>query len=66
MASVLVKNRAYRALQEALRRLGFYERRLRNFDGSWAGTGEPGNRFLDDTHPYARDLDVFRLMSEGE
>ena len=28
-------------------------------DGRWAGSGEPGDRYLDPAHPYARDLDLF-------
>ncbi len=37
----------------------FYERGLARLDGRWAGAGEPGNRFLDEHHLYARDLDLF-------
>jgi hypothetical protein len=59
VAAVLEKNRALRGWQEALRRFHFYQRRLCNFDGTWAGTGEPGNAYLDDAHPCARDLDLF-------
>ena len=59
MSAVLEKNRAYRAWQRALCALGFYERRLANLEECWAGTGEPGTRFLDDAHPCARDLDLF-------
>jgi hypothetical protein len=38
----------------------FYERALARLDGRWTGTGgETGDRFLDDAHLYARDLDLF-------
>jgi hypothetical protein len=56
---VLEKNRAQRAWQRAFSALRFYERRLTNVEERWAGTGEPGNRFLDDAHLCARDLDLF-------
>jgi hypothetical protein len=59
VSAVLEKNRTYRAWQRALCALGFYERRLANLEEFWAGTGEPGTRFLDDAHPCARDLDLF-------
>lgn len=59
VSAVLEKNRAYRAWQRARFALGYYERRLANLEECWAGTGEPGTRFLDDAHPCARDLDLF-------
>ena len=37
----------------------FYERSLRRLEGRWIGVGETGERFLDDGHLYARDLDIF-------
>ena len=38
----------------------FYERALARLGGRWAGTGgETGDRFQDDGHLYARDLDLF-------
>ncbi|HUR35379.1 MAG TPA: hypothetical protein VM032_16355 [Vicinamibacterales bacterium] len=42
-------------LQRARR---YYERGLSRLDGTWAGTGPDGSRFLGDHH-YARDLDLF-------
>src|SRR5436190_23737180 len=59
VSAVLGKNRAYRAWQAAQRAADFYERRLANVEERWAGTGEPGSRFLNDNHPCARDLDLF-------
>jgi hypothetical protein len=42
------------------RGVAFYERALARLDGRWVGTGaETGDRFLDDEHLYARDLDLF-------
>lgn len=36
----------------------YYERGVTRLDGTWVGTGPDGARFID-THPYARDLDLF-------
>jgi hypothetical protein len=43
----------------AIRGIGFYERGLTRLDDRWIGTGEPGERFRDDSHVYANDLDLF-------
>src|SRR5262245_5884978 len=37
----------------------FYERGLARLEDRWSGQGEPGADFLDSTHPYAQDLDLF-------
>lgn len=39
--------------------MAFYERGLARLEDRWAGTGETGERFVQDAHPYARDLDLF-------
>jgi hypothetical protein len=37
-----------------------FNRRLRDrLEGRWAGQGEPGTRFLDESHPCSLDLDLF-------
>jgi hypothetical protein len=41
------------------RAISFYERGLARLSDRWAGSGETGERFLDPSHPYARDLDLF-------
>jgi hypothetical protein len=46
-------------LERRRRAQRFFERALARLDGKWAGTGEPGDRYLDPAHPYARDLDLF-------
>jgi hypothetical protein len=48
-----------RARRSAARAVQFYEQRLAVLDGLWVGRGEPGTRFLDETHLYAEDLDLF-------
>jgi hypothetical protein len=45
------------------RAISFYERGLARLNDRWSGTGETGERFLDQTHPYARDLDLFGAAS---
>jgi hypothetical protein len=59
VGGVVARGALVRAWRQALGRARFYEGRLVKMAGSWAGTGETGNRFLDDAHPYARDADVF-------
>ncbi|HEX5483231.1 MAG TPA: DNA mismatch repair protein MutS [Terriglobia bacterium] len=56
---VVLHQRVLKALRKISRAIGFYERGLARLDGSWAGGGESGERFLDESHPYARDLDLF-------
>jgi hypothetical protein len=52
-------DRVIRARDVAARAIAFYERGLARIDDRWPGTGEPGERFADDRHPYANDLDLF-------
>ena len=41
------------------RAAAFYELGIARLTDAWAGTGEPGLRFLAADHPYAADLDLF-------
>ena len=41
------------------RGIAFYERGLSRLEDRWAGGGEQGERFRDDSHVYANDLDLF-------
>jgi hypothetical protein len=43
----------------AARAISFYERGIARLDDRWMGSGEPGDRFRDEKHPYANDLDLF-------
>ncbi|MGH9310758.1 MAG: MutS-related protein, partial [Vicinamibacterales bacterium] len=52
-------DRVLRARDAAQRGLAFYERGLARLEDRWPGTGEPGDRFRDDHHIYANDLDLF-------
>jgi DNA mismatch repair ATPase MutS len=55
--------RALRSLKRCSRIIAFYERGLARLDNRWMGAAEPGDRFLDPSHPYARDLDLFGKAS---
>ena len=48
-----------RARAATARSIAFYHRGLARIEDRWAGAGEPGERFRDDHHPYAADLDLF-------
>lgn len=52
-------DRVIRARDAAARAIAFYERGLARIEDRWSGTGEPGERFRDDRHLYANDLDLF-------
>jgi hypothetical protein len=52
-------DRVLRARELAIRGVAFYERGLARLEDRWPGTGEPGERFRDDRHVYANDLDLF-------
>jgi hypothetical protein len=56
---VVIHDRLLRILERRRRAQRFFERALARLDGKWAGTGDPGDRYLDPAHPYARDLDLF-------
>ena len=56
---VIVQERVLRARRKSERAAAFYERGLARLEGKWVGTGEQGVRFLDPSHPYAADLDLF-------
>ncbi len=53
------KKGAGAAWRRADQAVAYYERRLLRVAESWAGTGEPGLGYLNETHPYAPDLDLF-------
>ena len=55
----VVHERVLRKLRRCARLSAFYRRGMARLEDRWAGTGDPGERFLDAAHPYARDLDLF-------
>ena len=56
---VKLHERTLRARDNAERAVAFYERGLARIEDRWIGTGEHGERFRDDHHLYANDLDIF-------
>ncbi|RPI13004.1 MAG: DNA mismatch repair protein MutS, partial [Acidobacteriales bacterium] len=59
VALAFVHDRVLRGRTLAGRVVAFYEYVLDRVEDRWAGKGETGERFLDQLHPYAKDLDLF-------
>jgi hypothetical protein len=59
----VLQEKLIRALRLRARAIQFYERGLARLNDRWSGTGETGERFLDPSHAYARDLDLFGKAS---
>ena len=57
--SFVLHERVLRRLRRTRQKISFYERSLARIEGRWPGTGRQGEQFLDASHPYARDLDLF-------
>jgi hypothetical protein len=55
----VVHDRVLKSRERSSRTVEYYKRALARIDNSWMGTGETGERFLSDSHPYSRDLDLF-------
>lgn len=58
-ALAVVHDRVLQARRQAARAVTFYERGQARLEDRWMGAGEAGERFLDNAHPYSRDLDLF-------
>jgi hypothetical protein len=56
---VLVHDGVVRKRRLADRAVAFYEAAVARLSHQWAGTGDAGERFLSEGHPYSADLDVF-------
>ena len=56
---VVVHEKLLKELERRRRAARFFEKALARLDGNWAGTGEPGERYNEASHPYALDLDLF-------
>jgi hypothetical protein len=59
----VVHGRLIRQVTVCSRAIRFYEQGQARLDGTWAGGGITGERFLEPSHPYARDLDLFGRAS---
>jgi hypothetical protein len=68
----VVHEKHLRSIRARARALAYYERGLARVEDRWPSQGETGERFLDEAHPYARDLDIFgpaslfQLLSTAE
>src|SRR5439155_19171723 len=56
---VIFHSRVIRSRERMDRAAAFYERGLARLHDRWTGTGETGDRFVDASHPYGEDLDLF-------
>ena len=59
LALCVARDRLLQLSETYRRAVRYFESGLARLDGSWAGRGEPGTRYLDPAHPYAEDLDLF-------
>ncbi|HEX4022795.1 MAG TPA: mismatch repair protein [Acidobacteriaceae bacterium] len=56
---IVLHERVLRSLRQCNRVIALYERGMARLEDRWAGSGETGEVFLAEAHPYARDLDIF-------
>jgi MutS domain V len=56
---IVIHERVLQALRITRRAITYYEGRLARIAGQWSGKGKTGEVFLNSSHPYARDLDLF-------
>lgn len=57
--SAVIQDRISQSRRRCERAADFYDQGIDRLDDRWAGRGQTGERFLDDSHPYAADLDLF-------
>ena len=57
--TIRVHDGVIRSHEAASRAVEWYARGLARLENRWAGSGATGTRFIDDTHPYSNDLDLF-------
>jgi hypothetical protein len=55
----IAHERVLRSLRRCIRLRSFYQQGVARLEDRWAGSGQQGEAFLDASHPYARDLDLF-------
>jgi hypothetical protein len=59
IALMIWHDRVRVARRRAQRAVDFYRRGIQRIEDEWIGSGSGGERFLDENHPYAADLDLF-------
>lgn len=52
-------DRVLKTADALTRAVAFYDNGIARIEDRWYGSGETGDRFLDEDHVYARDLDIF-------
>jgi len=57
--TAILHDRVLRKRELAQRAVRFCQQGIARIRDTWHGTGETGDRFRDDTHPYSGDLDLF-------
>jgi MutS domain V len=62
----VVHRRLIRRVTACSRAIRFYEQGVARLEHRWSGTGNTGERFLEPSHPCARDLDLFGRASVFE
>ncbi len=58
-AVIRTHNSVIRAHESASRSVAWYQRGLARLEDRWPGSGEAGSQFIDTSHAYADDLDLF-------
>jgi hypothetical protein len=56
---LVIHERVRRRRRRTNRAVSYYEKGISRLENRWAGEGETGDAFIDDSHPYAGDLDIF-------
>ena len=59
MALIVWHERVVRRREQAARSVAYYQRGLARLDDRWLDGGDSGDRFRDDAHLYATDLELF-------
>ena len=59
----IIHDRILKGRERCSRTVAYYQRALERMDNHWMGSGETGERFLTESHPYSRDLDLFGVGS---
>jgi hypothetical protein len=63
---VVLHERVIQAMRKTSALIDFFQRGIARLEDRWAGTGENGAHYMQDSHPYARDLDLFGTGSMFE
>ena len=56
---VVIHERVLQSRRRLERAAAFYEKGMARLEDRWAGTGEKGEVYINESHPYAQDLDIF-------